>query len=204
MKLSDRKFWIFDMDGTLTVAAHDFAAIKRRLGLSPNAPILEQLLQLPEEHAARLRQQLDVIELEIARQSEIQPGARELLQALRRAGARLGILTRNSLVNTMETLAGCGLSGFFDARFILARDSCDPKPSGAGIRELLKRWNASPDQAVMVGDFLFDLQAGRDAKTATVYFDPTGTREYAAYADLCVDSFDELRGLFPGASQCSE
>jgi HAD superfamily hydrolase (TIGR01509 family) len=196
MNLADRRYWIFDMDGTLTVAAHDFAAIKQRLGLSPDTPILEQLAELPVARASELRAQLDVIELEIARQSEIQPGARGLLEALTRSGAQVAILTRNSRTNAMETLSGCDLLEFFDARFIFGRESSEPKPSGAGIRRMLQQWKASADEAVMVGDFLFDLQAGRDAGTLTVYFDPGGTREYATFADICVESLDELRELF--------
>ena len=30
MNLADRRYWIFDMDGTLTVAIHDFDAIRER------------------------------------------------------------------------------------------------------------------------------------------------------------------------------
>ena len=35
MPLSARDCWIFDMDGTLTVSAHDFEAIRLELGLPP-------------------------------------------------------------------------------------------------------------------------------------------------------------------------
>ena len=35
MSLSDVKHWVFDMDGTLTVAVHDFAAIREALDIPP-------------------------------------------------------------------------------------------------------------------------------------------------------------------------
>ncbi len=35
MSLSDVKHWVFDMDGTLTVAVHDFAAIRVALAIPP-------------------------------------------------------------------------------------------------------------------------------------------------------------------------
>lgn len=74
----------------------------------------------------------------------------------------------------------------------MGRDDCALKPSGDGIRRLLDLWGGTPAQAVMVGDYLYDLLAGRDAGTATVYLDPTATFEYAEYADVCVTRFDEI------------
>jgi phosphoglycolate phosphatase-like HAD superfamily hydrolase len=44
----------------------------------------------------------------------------------------------------------------------------------------------------MVGDYLFDLQAGRAAGTATIYLDPTGRFPYAEHADLRARSLKEL------------
>jgi HAD superfamily hydrolase (TIGR01509 family) len=203
MNLTAKNYWIFDLDGTLTLAAHDFDAIKRRLGLSPERPILEQLLELPEERAGDLRRQLDGIERAIARDAKVQPGALELLQTFRDRDMQVGILTRNSHANALETLAVCGLAGFFDAACVLGRESCDPKPSGAGVRQLLRRWQAPPEHAVMVGDYLFDLMAGRDAGTTTVYFDPSGEYEYAAHADLCVRDLLELRSLVEGSDEAA-
>jgi phosphoglycolate phosphatase-like HAD superfamily hydrolase len=47
----------------------------------------------------------------------------------------------------------------------------------------------------MVGDYLFDLVAGREAGVATVYFDPGGEFEWAASADVSIASLTELRRL---------
>ena len=41
--LAGRGHWVFDMDGTLTVAAHDFDAIRRELGVPAGKPLLETL-----------------------------------------------------------------------------------------------------------------------------------------------------------------
>ena len=37
MNLKDIRHWVFDMDGTLTVAVHDFAEIRRALGAALDA-----------------------------------------------------------------------------------------------------------------------------------------------------------------------
>ncbi len=46
-QLLNRKHWVFDMDGTLTIAQHDFDAIRDELGLPDNLPILESLAAMP-------------------------------------------------------------------------------------------------------------------------------------------------------------
>ena len=45
--------WIFDLDGTLTVAAHDFDKIRGTLGLPRNEPILEVLETYPKNTLKR-------------------------------------------------------------------------------------------------------------------------------------------------------
>jgi len=195
LRLADRKFWIFDMDGTLTVAAHDFGAIKEELGLPPGRPILEQISEMPEARAKEMLARLDEIEIRIARIARPHPGARELLEVLTGKGVRLGIVTRNSLANALETLARCDLAPFFQPEFILGREACDPKPSPDGIRRLLEMWKASPAEAVMVGDYLFDIQSGREAGTATVFVGEAEKNEWSAGADARASDLHEVRRL---------
>jgi phosphoglycolate phosphatase-like HAD superfamily hydrolase len=180
------------MDGTLTVAVHDFDSIRDALGLPQGRPILEQLEEMSESKAAGLLRQLDEIERGLVERAKPQYGARDLLTVLHGNGTRLGILTRNSHDNALDTLANCGLDEFFDPRCVLGRESCKVKPSADGIRKLLADWDAPPQKAVMVGDYLFDLIAGREAGTATVYLDPSGEFQYADRADVCVKNLSDL------------
>lgn len=52
MSLKDVKHWVFDMDGTLTVAVHDFVAIRVALDIPPQDDILTHLAALPAAEAA--------------------------------------------------------------------------------------------------------------------------------------------------------
>jgi len=195
MNLRGKKYWIFDMDGTLTIPAHDFDAIRRELGLSLGRPILEQLAELPEERANPLFERLDEIEIEIARRAEPQRGSRELLNVLRTNGVTLGILTRNSQSTALETLRICGFAEFFDPQHVMSREMCALKPSGDGIRKLLGLWSALPEESVMIGDYLFDIMAGREAGVETVFIDNLGREEYARQADQSVRTIEELLAL---------
>ena len=186
--LANRTCWVFDMDGTLTLGIHDFEAIRETLELPVGTPILESLRQLPPEIAAVKHKQLREIELDLARQSTAQPGAHELLELLVTQGKQIGILTRNGKDIAHETLDTCGLMDFFEPTLVLSRDCHAPKPEPDGILALLDTWKIPPSNAVMVGDYKFDLIAGQRAGTATVYIDTAGEFMWSEYADYGVRS----------------
>lgn len=196
VSLLHRPCWIFDLDGTLTVAAHDFDGIRAALGLRPNEPILEQLAAMSPEASRPLREQLATIELELADAAQAQPGARALVEHLHARGAKLGILTRNRQDLAWRTLRAIGLADRFAEGDVLGRTDAAPKPSPEGILALLDRWGRAGSDAVMVGDYLFDLQAGRAAGTATVHFDVDGTFPWPGEADVQVSRLATL--LEPG------
>lgn len=192
-----RKHWVFDMDGTLTIAKHDFDAIRSELGLPEGLPILESLALLPAEESAPLHRQLDEIELEVAKLSEPADGAAELLESLLSEGVQIGILTRNNAINIQVTLKAAGLLHYFAQSDLLSRDCAAPKPAPDGIIQLLNHWGASTQDAVMVGDYIHDLNAGRNAKTATIYLDTSGEFPFKDAADLCVTHLSELMPAQP-------
>ena len=60
-----KKYWVFDMDGTLTCAKHDFPAIKTELGLPLDKDILTGLSFLNPIDREKKNLILEKIELEI-------------------------------------------------------------------------------------------------------------------------------------------
>lgn len=52
MSLAEVRHWVFDMDGTLTIAVHDFAAIRVALAIPAEDDILTHLAALPADEAA--------------------------------------------------------------------------------------------------------------------------------------------------------
>ena len=187
-----RQHWIFDMDGTLTVAKHDFDGIRRELGLPENLPILESIERLPTKEATAINQRLDEIELAVAERSEPAEGAAELLEHLHQQGTKIAILTRNNAINIEVTLKAAGLYEYFTKENLLSRECTAPKPAPDGIYQLLDNWQSHTDDAVMIGDSIHDLNAGRNAKAATVYYDPNGRFTHKEQADLCIKHLSEL------------
>lgn len=164
--------WIFDLDGTLTVAQHDFPAIRRELGVPADEDILEHLGRLPVAERQRLNEQLDAIELRLAQEVAPAPGAAELIRELHRRELRLGILTRNLRQVAMASLERIGVLDCFRPQDVLGRDDAPAKPAPDGIHRLLHDWQLTETEAVMVGDFRFDLEAGRAAGCHTCLVHP--------------------------------
>jgi HAD superfamily hydrolase (TIGR01509 family) len=188
-----RPCWIFDLDGTLTVPVHDFPAIRTALGmLESDADILQFLAALPPDEAATRHARLIEIEFELADKTAASPGAGQLLKILLQRDARVGILTRNTREIALHTLGKIGLDGYFTADTILGRHEAAPKPHPEGIEKLLEVWGSTPDETVMVGDYLFDLQVGRAAGTATIHVDSSGAFRWPELADLTVTTLGEL------------
>ena len=188
-----RRCWIFDLDGTLTLPVHDFDAIRTVLGMTEADPdILLFLASLPADEAAAKHARLIEIEYELAARTAAAPGAGRLLAQLLRRGSQIGILTRNTREIALHTLDMIGLKEFFAPESVLGRDEAAPKPHPEGIAILLDAWGGSPDEAVMVGDYLFDLQVGRAAGTATIHVDRSGAFRWPELADVAVGTLEEL------------
>jgi len=184
--------WVFDLDGTLTVAVHDFAAIRRELEIPEGSDILGHLISLPAHQALPLHDRLQEIESELAGLTRAAAGALELLQHLQESGALLGILTRNTRENALRTLELVGLGRFFDPTHVLGRDEALPKPDPDGIQRLARIWGIGPESTVMVGDYQFDLQAGRSAGALTVHVDTTRSFRWPELSDVSVGTLEEL------------
>jgi len=167
--LAARRHWVFDLDGTLTLAVHDFALIRRELCIPAGQDILGHLAALPAAEAAAKRAWLLAHERELAVAALPAPGAVALLRALHGGGCALGILTRNDHALARLSLAEIGVLDLFADEAIVGRDEATPKPDPAGLLLHAARWARPPADLVMVGDHGYDLEAGRAAGAMTVF-----------------------------------
>ena len=193
--LLQRKYWIFDLDGTLTVAVHDFNAIRNELGIPAGQPIIKTIESLPENESLALQQKLQEIEENLARNAKPAQGVKNLLEALHHRNYHLGILTLNSRENAWFTLESLGLADYFNEDSVIGRWCVEPKPSPKGIHRLLNQWEVPANDALIVGDYLYDLQVGRAADIATVHVDPKGEFPWSELADIQANSLEELADL---------
>ena len=182
---------IFDIDGTLVDSRLNFALIRSEMNLSPGEPILETLEQMPAAEAQRCQQILARHEEQGVRQAVPFPGVDEFLEDLRQRGIRIAAVTRNRQKLGQEMLARW--SGLFEVT--LGRENGPIKPDPGTILSICQQWGVEPRQVVFLGDYLFDMQAGRNAGTQTVLFSrgrPRGSLAGEEQADYVLDSFLDL------------
>jgi len=191
----NRNCWVFDLDGTLTLPVHDFAFIRRELAIPDGADILGHLDTLLPDEAVLRHRRLYAIEHDLACRAEAAPGVSDLLALLDSLGVRMGILTRNSREIALLTLEAIGARCYFDEIHVLGRDEVSPKPDPAGILHLLEQWGAGSDSVVMVGDYLFDLQAGKAAGAITIHVGRPDCQRWPDFSDIMIDSLAELTAL---------
>jgi len=189
--LIHKKAWVFDLDGTLTIAVHDFAHMRAALGMAPDADILATIAAAPRTEKAALTVQLDELEAYYASHASAAQGVRLLIPLLAEKGCKLGIFTRNNKQMALLSLKAIGLEEYFDPAFIIGRDDAPHKPHPAGLIHLLKSWRIDANDAVMVGDFKYDLETGRAAKVATVHV-ATDERRWPELTDFCYQSLGQI------------
>jgi HAD superfamily hydrolase (TIGR01509 family) len=153
---------IFDLDGTLTEPLLDFDAMRAEIGLPPG-PILEQLAGADAETRARAEEILRRHELHAIARATLADGCAELLARLAVLGIPAAILTRNvrEAVDTFARAFGFAFAAVY------TREDGPHKPSPAGVLALCEKMGAAPADTLVVGDYKFDILAGRAAGCST-------------------------------------
>ena len=181
---------IFDLDGTITQPYFDFDAIRKEMGLDKNSgPILESMQKMTPQQRQRAEQILRHHEGRAVIESKLNPGARQTLSALRRAGVGIGILTRNRRSNAEAIAVKHRLK--FDA--IVDRDDGPVKPDAFGVLRLCEQFGVKPEQTLVVGDYLFDLLSAKAAGAAAVLLaNHERADEFARHADFTIQNIRQV------------
>jgi phosphoglycolate phosphatase len=122
--------------------------------------------------------------------STIYPGVAETLEKLH--CYKKAVISNKREDLSVKLLDDLGLLKFFD---LIAGSDTTPekKPSPVPVFYMLKKFHLNPDEAVIVGDSGFDIEAGKKAgiKTIAVSY---GFREKKLLkdADYIIDKFEEL------------
>ena len=178
---------IFDMDGTLTVPTLDFAAMRREIGVEAG-DLVTHITQLPPPHRKQAWAVIERHEEQAIATMQLQDGAQELLHHCRKRNLKLGLVTRNAQRSVDALCKMCGIT--FDA--VVTREFPFLKPHPEPVLHIARQWDMAPENVLVVGDYLYDIESGRAAGTRTCFFRNPGTTDFSAEADYTVDSMEEL------------
>jgi len=203
------KLIIFDLDGTLVNSAADITNALN-YAIRPygfERLTVERTISLVGEGITRLIEKLvsqksaDLKNVVLKRFMEYYsehltdltvpyPGVPETLEML--GDYRKAVISNKREDLSRRLLENLALSGYFDV--IWGSDSVpEKKPSPAPVIEMLKKISCVSDEAVMVGDSNYDIEAGRAAGVRTVAVS-YGYRHVSLLkdADFIIDNMKEL------------
>lgn len=181
---------IFDLDGTITQPYFDFDAIREEIGLPRDSgPILESMEKMTPKQRRKAENILYFHEQKAVMESKLNADARETLSAIRAKGIPIGILTRNKRDNAFAIARKHDLE--FDA--VIGREDGPVKPDAFGVLKLCREFGVKPEETLLVGDYLFDLQCAKAAGAVAVLLaNHHQAGEFVKHADFCVKNIGEI------------
>lgn len=94
--------------------------------------------------------------------SQLFKGAKEVLSSLKRSGYYLSIATNKSRRGLDKDLIDTGMEDLIP--ITRCADETRPKPHPQMLEEILIDYNINADQALMIGDSVYDLQVAKNTK----------------------------------------
>ena len=181
---------LFDLDGTLVDTAADLAgAVNRALKTIGRPPVPIDVVKsmigggfpnlvtkalehsggpLPEAQLAPFVEKArDDYEAHVADSSKVYPGVMEALRALSMRGVAMGVCTNKPSGPSKKLLAALGIEKYLPV--LVGGDSLPvKKPHPKMALEVLRRLNATIDNAVLVGDSETDVKLARAAQLPVI------------------------------------
>ncbi len=187
---------IFDLDGTITQPYFDFDAIREEMGLARDSgPVLEAMEKMTAAQRRRAEEILHFHEQKAVVESALNAGAKQTLSALRKAGIRIGILTRNKRSNALAIAQKHNLK--FDV--IVDREDGPVKPDAFGVLRICEQFGVRPEETLLVGDYLFDLLCAKAAGAVAVLLaNHNQADEFVEHADFCIEDVGRILEIIDG------
>lgn len=189
---------LFDFDGTLTAPGHiDFDGIRKQIGATPGMPILEYIDSLEDpsvvERAVAI---LEKAEADAAAVSLPNKGAEDLVEYLLGIPVKTGIITRNSMSSLGLALSNFHKTKARDFDVILTREHVtEQKPDPECVLKASEMLGVLPGEILVVGDYVFDVEAGRRAGAVTVYLNNGNEVLSDIQADHIISELSEVKNL---------
>ena len=212
--MSKTKIIILDFDGTLgdtaAVIIRTMHATIEELGLPSRtdeecaAMIGLRLVEIPqvlfkgydvdgELYARTYRRLFHIYNVDGA--VELYPNVPETLAELKRRGLVLTIASSRSNASLMEYVESLNLTSIISYVFG-ADDVKDGKPHPEAVNRTLEHFGFQPEEAIVVGDTVFDIEMGANAGTRTCGVTyGNGSRESLAEATWIIDNFGQLLNI---------
>ena len=183
---------VFDLDGTLVSSSLDFNLIRLELDCPPDIDLLSYVEGLSSEAKLKAEEIIQRHEQEDAEQSEWLPGAQQFVERCLDCEIPLAILTRNSEYSSNKKIEKNNIP----IPLLFTRENLQPKPNPSALHEIATLFSLPHQSILMVGDYKYDLEAGRNANMPTCLVNYEGKPDYLHLADYRYSSFVQFHKEF--------
>lgn len=191
---------IFDLDNTLVSSSLDFDAIRASLGCAKDVDLLDFVDTLSQKEKAEADELLIEYEINDALNATKLTGTDELLALLSQLAIPCAIVTRNCKQAALLKLSNNNI----DIPILLTREDHKAKPAPDALLYLAKLWNTPAENILYVGDYLYDLQAAKNANTMSCLITYAKRVSYANLANIVVNDLTELTDTIKQAFSLAE
>ncbi len=126
--------------------------------------------------------------------THLYPGTIEMLDSVRAKGLKTALVTSKAAGGTYRAINELGLKERLDA-VVTEDDVKNPKPDAEPVLKALEQLEVTPNEAVFVGDSLYDVESSRKAgvKMIGVSWGARSAEELrSSGVEQVVDSWDDL------------
>ncbi|MHC1605750.1 MAG: HAD family hydrolase [Candidatus Methanofastidiosia archaeon] len=212
--------FLFDLDGTLVTMEMDFFSLRKRIEkilISYGFPedkvkwkegtgTIDSLMKFKREmkemglDATKTYDELNafIYDYELQQAVHTRPinGAIETLEYLKHKNYKIAIVTRNNKESSAISIKNAGISSLIDT-LITREDAKKLKPHPEQFEKALKALNSLPQNSIVVGDYYFEMVAGKKLGCLTIgVLTGTGDEKCLKDADIILPSVAELKKLF--------
>jgi HAD superfamily hydrolase (TIGR01549 family) len=113
---------------------------------------------------------VDIRHQEMRAEQDLYPGAKELLEDICAEGGHNYIFTHRG-ESAHSILNNLNMEGLFD-EVVTALEGFPRKPNPAGLLYLMQKHDLRPEETVVIGDRMLDLETGENAGLKGILFDP--------------------------------
>jgi HAD superfamily hydrolase (TIGR01549 family) len=181
---------IFDLDGTITKTSVKFAPYRQEIG-TLEKDVLKYIQTLDVEKQVKMYNLLADYEYRIQQDCMLNEGFLEIMNFLKEKNIQSGIITRSSRKHANKVIEKLNIP----IKVVIGRDDVSPKPSGEPLILMSKLLSVSREKMLFVGDFLWDIQAGKNAGVKTVLLLTSYSKDFAHLSDYVIHNLRQIKDI---------
>ena len=186
---AEARAFLLDWDGVLADTRLNFATLRNKYFGGRTVPLIETAATLPEPDRSDVLAEIRRIEIEGADTATAMEGAKDLIAWIAETRKPWAVVSRNCRDAIFLAAERCGITL---PPVTLSRESPYAKPDPRALALAAEKLGVPLTGCIMVGDFIYDLQAAQNAGIPSVLVRKKTGAEWENLADYAYTTIVEF------------